>query len=76
MSDPDGDPSYRVIPATSSPADLVITHDYYDHRDADRDINVVFPIDVLRRLQAEHRIGKSAPCFYSLMGHRRRHVFA
>lgn len=69
MSDPNGDPSYRVIPADSSQADLKITHDYYDHRAADRDINVVFPIEILRRLQAEHRIGPSAPSFYSLMGH-------
>jgi D-proline reductase (dithiol) PrdB len=69
MSDPKGDPSYRVIPATNSPDDLTITHDYYDHRDADRDINVVFPIGILRQLQAERRIGPSGPDFYSLMGH-------
>jgi D-proline reductase (dithiol) PrdB len=47
----------------------MITHDYYNHRDADRDINVVFPIDILRRLQTEHRVGPSSPSFYSLMGH-------
>ena len=69
MSDPKGDPSYRVIPSTSSQSDLTITHDYYDHRDADRDLNVVFPIDVLRQLQAENRVGPSAESFYSLMGH-------
>lgn len=69
MSDPNGDPTYRVIPAVSSPADLMITHDYYDHRDADNDINVVFPIDVLRWSQAEKRIGPSGTNFYSLMGH-------
>jgi D-proline reductase (dithiol) PrdB len=69
MSDPRGDPSYRVVPADTPAADLTITHDYYDHRDADRDINVVFPIDGLRRLQGEHRIGAAAPRHYSLMGH-------
>ncbi len=69
MSDPNGDPSYRVIPAASSPAELMITHDYYDHRAADRDINVVFPIDVVRRMHAENRIGPPATHFYSLMGH-------
>ena len=69
MSDPMGDPSYRLIPEKSSLKELMITHDYYDHRDADRDINVVFPIDVLRRMQTENRIGPSAKNFYSLMGH-------
>lgn len=69
MSDPRGDPSYRVIPAASAPDVLTITHDYYDHRDADRDINVVFPIGTLQGVLAEGRIGSVAPRFYSLMGH-------
>lgn len=73
MSDPNGDPTFRMIPATSLQEDLTITHDYYDHRDADRDINVVFPIDILRQLQAELRVGPSAPYFYSLMGHIKGH---
>lgn len=69
MSDADGDPSYRIIPSHSAAAALTITHDYYDHRAADRDVNVVFPLDPLRALQAAGRIGPAAPNFYSLMGH-------
>lgn len=69
MRDARGDPSYRVIPGDVAAADLQITHDYYDHRDADRDINVVFPIEPLRRLQAAGHIAGAGPRFYSLMGH-------
>ncbi len=36
MDDPDGDPTYRVIPATAAKEELTITHNYYDHRDGDR----------------------------------------
>ena len=30
MKDPAGDPTFREIPADTSPANLTITHDYYD----------------------------------------------
>jgi D-proline reductase (dithiol) PrdB len=69
MSDPDGDPSFRVIPSDATAGDLVITHKYYDHSAADRDINVVLPIDRLRELRAEERIGGIAPFIYGFMGH-------
>jgi D-proline reductase (dithiol) PrdB len=69
MSDPAGDPTLRVIPSASEAAALRITHDYYDHRDADRDVNVVFPIDVVRRLATEAVIREASRSFFSLMGH-------
>lgn len=37
MQDPAGDPTFREIPANVSIENLEITHDYYDHTDADRD---------------------------------------
>ena len=43
MADPRGDPSYRAIPADTPYARLTITHDYYDHRDAERDLNESSP---------------------------------
>lgn len=46
-----------------------MTHDYYDHRDADRDVNVVFPIDRLRELAGTGEIGRPAPFHYSFMGY-------
>lgn len=69
MSDSTGDPSFRVIPSTSATGELTITHDYYDHSDADRDVNIVFPIDRLREMAGEERIGKLAARFYGFMGH-------
>ncbi|MDH4246439.1 MAG: glycine/betaine/sarcosine/D-proline family reductase selenoprotein B [Deltaproteobacteria bacterium] len=69
MKDPDGDPSLRVIPSSAAPEDLHIIHDYYDHRDADRDVNVVLPMTALRALVTEGVIGEVGPRHYSLMGH-------
>ena len=69
MSDRRGDPSYREIPSDTPGSLLAVTHDYYDHRDADRDVNVVFPIDRLRELSGSGEIGGPAPVHYSFMGH-------
>jgi len=69
MDDPDGDPSFRAIPSDARRGDLAITHKYYDHSAADRDINVVLPLDRLRELWAEKRIGGIGPFVYGFMGH-------
>ena len=69
MNDPEGDPSMREIPSDVDPRRLTITHKYYDHSAADRDINVVLPIDRLRELVADGRVGGLAPRMYSFMGH-------
>jgi D-proline reductase (dithiol) PrdB len=55
-----GDLGYREIPQDVDSANLMVSHHHYDHSDADEDINVVFPIDVLRDLQAEGFIGDIA----------------
>ena len=39
-----GDPSYRILDINTIEEDYMITHDYYDHRDADKDLNIIFPI--------------------------------
>lgn len=52
IADELGDLSYRVISDDVDSSQLMVTHHHYDHLDADKDINVVFPIDVLRELQA------------------------
>lgn len=69
MDDTQGDPSYRKIPSDTSPDQLMITHDYYDHSDANKDINIVLPIDILRECQQAGMVGKSSDFFYSFMGH-------
>jgi len=69
MQNPDGDASFRIIPGTVNPADLTITHDYYDHTAADRDVNVVFPIERLREFAVAGWIGNTAPRHIGAMGH-------
>ncbi|QBD78106.1 hypothetical protein EPA93_19735 [Ktedonosporobacter rubrisoli] len=51
------DNSWRLLPGDMQTDQLMITHDHYDHNDADQDINCVFPIDRLRELAAEGLIG-------------------
>src|SRR2546426_7640594 len=69
-----GDPTFRVIPKGAQPADLAISHQAYDRTDALRDINLVFPIERLRELEAEHVIRRLAEDHYGfgLMGSARR----
>ena len=61
---PGSDSSFRVIPADAQPGDLAITHQAYDRGDAQRDINLVFPLQRLRELAAAGVIGRLAPEHY------------
>jgi D-proline reductase (dithiol) PrdB len=58
-----------LIDAARPPGSLMITHDYYDHADADRDINIVFPLELLREFAKERIIGRVADRHYGFMGH-------
>ena len=50
----------------TAPADDFQIHDaYYDHTDADRDINCVFPLERLREMQSAGEIGKVAERMWS-----------
>ncbi|HEX8137634.1 MAG TPA: glycine/sarcosine/betaine reductase selenoprotein B family protein [Pyrinomonadaceae bacterium] len=69
VADELGDLTYRVIPPDTVSSELMVTHHHYDHRDADEDINVVFPLDVLRELQAEGFIGGIARKHIGYMGY-------
>jgi D-proline reductase (dithiol) PrdB len=69
MDNPDGDATYREIPTQAPRNQLTITHKYYDHRDADRDLNVVFPLEHLRDLVRLGVIGSAAPRHFAFMGH-------
>lgn len=49
-----------------TPADFFAINDaYYNHQDADRDINCIFPLERLRELIAEGVIGEVASHHYS-----------
>jgi D-proline reductase (dithiol) PrdB len=69
IADELGDLGYRIIPEDVDSSDLMVTHHHYDHSDADKDINVVFPIDVLRDLQDEGLIKGVARKHIGYMGY-------
>lgn len=69
MDNPEGDASYRTIAETVATESLTITHKYYDHTDADRDLNVVFPLEHFRELGVQGVIGALAPRHFGFMGH-------
>jgi len=69
MQDSDGDPSFRAIDGATIGNDYKITHDYYDHSDAEKDLNIIFPLQRLKELQQEGVIGQLADTHYSFMGH-------
>ena len=67
-----GDLTYRVVDDEVDSSGLRVTHHHYDHADADEDINVVFPIDVLRNLASEGFIGGLASKHVGYMGYTMR----
>ncbi|HWI60701.1 MAG TPA: glycine/sarcosine/betaine reductase selenoprotein B family protein [Symbiobacteriaceae bacterium] len=72
----EGDDTWRVIPGSVNVADLMITHgapeEHYDRTQAQQDMNVIFPIERLRQLQAEGFIGGVAEKNLTLMGYSLR----
>lgn len=46
-------------------SDFEINDNYYDHRDAERDLNCIFPIDRLRELAEQGEIGSVASRLWS-----------
>jgi D-proline reductase (dithiol) PrdB len=74
MEDPAGDPSFREIPADIPVHDLKITHNYYDHSDADKDVNIVFPIVRIKDLKRTGDIGQTNHRHFSFMGHITGHL--
>ena len=65
----DGDNSWRLLPGDVQADQLMITHEHYDHTDADRDINCIFPIDRLRELAEEGIIGGVSDKHIGFMGY-------
>jgi D-proline reductase (dithiol) PrdB len=68
LFDEHGDWSSRPIPGDVDVADLRVSHTHYDTRDAEQDINVVFPIERLRELAAEKIVGRVSPLHFGFMG--------
>jgi len=67
--DTTGDHTFRIIPGDIDFNDLTITHDHYDKGEALKDINCVFPLEILRNLKDEGYIKDVAPRHFGLMGY-------
>ena len=67
---PERDADYRVIPSTTRPEELLVSHISinFDRTGFQEDWNVVFPLDRLQELAAEGAIGSVAQTHYSFMG--------
>jgi D-proline reductase (dithiol) PrdB len=55
------DLSFREIPVDTPFERLRLHHNYFDHRDALKDLNCVFPVHRLQELEKEGFIGRLAP---------------
>jgi D-proline reductase (dithiol) PrdB len=58
------DASFRAIPRSASSADLCITHEHYDRRDASCDLNLIFPLERLLELEKAGIVGRVADVNY------------
>jgi D-proline reductase (dithiol) PrdB len=68
MADSRGDASFRAIPANTPVEQITITHDYYNHTDAERDLNILFPLALMRQLVGAGHVGGLGTS-YGFMGH-------
>ena len=60
------DLSFRRIPADTPHNRLRLHHNYFDHRDALKDLNCVFPVQRLKELEEKGYIGSLAPTAITL----------
>ena len=66
---PIGDYSFRRVPSDALPSELEIHQLKYPTFGADRDINVIFPLERLRELRDEGVIGELNAHHYTFIGY-------
>jgi D-proline reductase (dithiol) PrdB len=66
---PVGDYTFRRVPSNSKPVDLEIHQLKYPTVGAERDLNVIFPIERLQELAKEKVIGGLTENFFSFIGY-------
>lgn len=64
-----GDCSYRLISGDVTNEDIMVSHESYDHKFINEDLNCVFPIDRMREYAQEGKIKSLSEEHYSFMGH-------
>jgi D-proline reductase (dithiol) PrdB len=65
----EGDCSYRMLPRDVKHEGIMITHESYNHKFINADLNCVFPIDRMREYVQEGIIKSLSEEHYSFMGH-------
>ena len=66
---PVGDYTFRPVPTNSKTSDLAIHQLKYPTFGAEKDLNVIFPIERLRELVEENFIGSLTESFFSFIGY-------
>ncbi len=66
---PVGDYTFRRVPSKSKPEDLEIHQLKYPTVGAEKDLNVIFPIERFQELAKEKIIGSLSPNFFSFIGY-------
>ncbi len=69
VSNPIGDPSFRIIPGDAPAETIRLSHRGYDTRKIQQDVDCVFPLQRLRELADEGVIADASPRHYSFMGY-------
>lgn len=64
-----GDPTFRVIPASTPLHELTITHGHYDQSQTEKDLNTMLPLERLHEFKQDGLIGEVAPYHYSFRGY-------
>jgi D-proline reductase (dithiol) PrdB len=67
-----GDPSFRVVPRTATATDIRVCHLHVNPRNAERDLNCLFPIERLNELETLGEVGRAAPRHYCSRKRSRR----
>ena len=64
-----GDPTFRILPKNATHEDVKLYHLHIDPSYAEQDLNCLFPLERLKEMEANGRIGKVSPRHYSIMGY-------
>ena len=62
------DMTFREIPLNIAQKDVLISHNNYDHTDAEKDVNCVIPLNALKQLQQDGEIGSVNEPIMTFMG--------
>lgn len=65
-----GDPTFRIIPASTQQDEIGVSHLHYNHADVLEDINILLPVRRFQELEIKAAIGSMANNVYSFMGYQ------